>query len=132
MTAPYDLIKSRDSDAFPFQAIESYPHCFAVDWREEDESIVSKFLTCAGLPADDAVVQWDLSKPYALLVHQGVTHEVRRDGRSAQDVMIRALSRLYGNAHEIRYLAHVVHGDTAFFVVQSPGAWAKLEAEHPL
>ena len=131
MKAPYDLVTSRDNAAFPFDAVQAYPRSFAVDWRESDEGIVESFLKSAGLPPNDAQVRWDLAKPYALLHHAGVTHDVRRDGRSAQDAMLRKLDELYGAGHQVRIVSHVAQGDTAFFVVETPERWAALEAANP-
>jgi hypothetical protein len=131
MSTPYDLIRSRENADFPFDALQSYARSIAVDWREADETIVEHFLAATGLPADDARVRWDLSKPYALLDHAGVTHDVKRDGRSAQDVMLRKLDELYGAKHQLRLLSHVANGDTAYLVVETPERWRELEAANP-
>jgi hypothetical protein len=130
--APYHLIADREPSQFPFAAVQSYRHCFAVDWRESDMDIVERFLTAAGLPAHDAKVRWEAAPGHSVLTRNGLDHAVPLEGRSAQDAMLRVLATVYRATHGIRSLSHVALGDTAYFVVETPSDWAGFEIQNPL
>jgi len=130
---PFDKITNRDTAAFPFKLLTSYSRLFMVDWRESEDWIAKGFLRAAGLPANETTWNWDEAAGLGSFVSRGRNFPVHRlDGQSAQHAAVSALQEIYAGSHSIRYLNHVAPGDTAYFVVETPGTWSTLEAANPL
>jgi len=129
---PFDKIQSRDHAAFPFQEFSNYRRLFMVDWREAESSIAEAFLRAAGLPASDTVWTWNDADHAGTFSCRGRAYPVvATGGRSAQHDAVAALQAIYSATHSIRLLNHVARGDTAYFVVETPDTWKRLEERNP-
>ena len=128
---PFDKIASRDREAFPFQEFLKHPRCFMVDWRASVIDIFDDFAKAAGL-AGTAQLTIDPSIRMPVLTHGGERVALTlHDSQSGQHGMIAVLQGYFGIRHSIRYLNHVAHGDTAYFVVESSSTWKRLESAYP-
>lgn len=97
-----------------------------VDWREEDEAIVSYFsekvrgqLTHEGTPDNDLVIRYkDKSVPIGL-----------QEEPADRDRTLQAIRDIIQEDYEIRVLKSSLDWDTFVFVVEERATWQKLDAE---
>ncbi len=117
---PYDLISSRDNNAFPFDEIESYPHTMLVSWRAGEDSILDDFLRATGLPSEGISLKWDEHAKIMRFYYPGGSINIKSEnGTSSQHSMLMALQTVFGATHSIRYVNLGEAASTAFFVVEN-------------
>jgi hypothetical protein len=131
-SSPYDLIVSRDNDAFPFEQFLGYPRCFMIDWRAAPIDIAEDFIEAAGL-TQRATLALDTADPEVIVLRHVDTARFRPNhpSFSPQHQVLKMLQMHFGIRHSIRLLNHVTNGDTAYCVVEPLSGWERLEKANP-
>jgi hypothetical protein len=128
----YSKITNTKGAELPFEEFTMHPHCLIVDWREAEEDILEAFLAATGEPRDEVDLRPDEASNVMIVAKGEEVIPIRKGkGVSSQHSMLLALQNLYGSSHAIRYLHDVEEGDTAYFMVESPETWQRLEQENP-
>ena len=127
----YSKISGTQNSEFPFEELAAHPHCLIVDWREAEEDMLDAFLAATGESRDGIHLQ--ASHTSVKVLSKGAQNIPIEGGKgvSTQHAMLLALQALYGHAHSIRYVHDLDDGDTAYFMIESPDTWQRLEQENP-
>lgn len=117
----------RDGDEAALQTMyddSACPHCVDVDWREEDDAIVTLIADAIGM--DDLHADWDDD---TLVISRGGTERrvpMQMDPAD-RDATIRAVNALLQPEHEIRYISLSAGSDAMGFCVLRAADWRIVE-----
>lgn len=128
---PDFLSAIRDGDEAALQQLHvdgTCAHFVDVDWREEDDAIVTLIAEAAGL--DDLHADWD--DDTLVITHGDSERRVPMQMDPAdRDTTIRAVNALLQPQYEIRYLSLSAGSDTMGFCVMRAADWQIVEQSNP-
>ena len=128
---PAFLRAVRDGDEAALQQLHvdgTCPHFVDVDWREEDDAIVTLIADAIGM--HDLHADWDDD---TLVISRGGTERrvpMQMDPAD-RDATIRAVNALLQPEHEIRYISLSAGSDTMGFCVLRAADWQIVEQSNP-